>query len=173
MFISSKIVSILVLFLVMVFQSNILPYILAETSKTTHLISVYLQVITAQYFVWFFCLWPLILPWSKMNLKWDGLSCILLWIGAQTHWLMWGYLLEFKGKNVFLQLWVASLVFLAANIFILVMMIRHHRCASVFKGLEHANSKNVAKLEWVTLIHHEWFSSLLLLSVTVAFLQVW
>ncbi|XP_027341361.1 GPI mannosyltransferase 1 isoform X2 [Abrus precatorius] len=105
------------------------------------------KVITAQYFVWFFCLLPLILPWSKMKLRWDGLSCILLWIGAQTHWLMWGYLLEFKGKNVFLQLWMASLLFLVANIFILVMIIRHHNYASVFRPLEYAKSKNVAKLE--------------------------
>ncbi|KAH1237356.1 GPI mannosyltransferase 1 [Glycine max] len=105
------------------------------------------KVITAQYFVWFFCLLPLILPWSKMKLRWDGLSCILVWIGAQTHWLMWGYLLEFKGKNVFLQLWAAGLLFLAANIFILVMIIRHHKYASVFKALEYANSKNAAKLE--------------------------
>lgn len=105
------------------------------------------KVITAQYFVWFFCLLPLILPWSKMKLRWDGLSCILVWIGAQTHWLMWGYLLEFKGKNVFLHLWAAGLLFLAANIFILVMIIRHHKYASVFKALEYANSKNAAKLE--------------------------
>lgn len=82
-----------------------------------------------------------------MKLKWDGLSCILLWVGAQSHWLMWGYLLEFKGKNVFLQLWMAGLVFLAANIFILVMIIRQHRCTSVFRSLEHVQSKNVEKLE--------------------------
>ncbi|XP_051137477.1 GPI mannosyltransferase 1 isoform X2 [Andrographis paniculata] len=56
------------------------------------------KVITAQYFVWFFCLLPLILPWSNMKLKWKGLACILFWIGAQTHWLMWGYLLEFRGS---------------------------------------------------------------------------
>ncbi|KAJ0810451.1 putative GPI mannosyltransferase 1 [Helianthus annuus] len=31
------------------------------------------KVITAQYFVWFFCLLPLILPWSKMKLKWEGI----------------------------------------------------------------------------------------------------
>ncbi|RHN79500.1 putative mannosyltransferase, DXD [Medicago truncatula] len=105
------------------------------------------KVITAQYFVWFFCLLPLILPWSKMKLKWGGLSCILLWIGAQTHWLLWGYLLEFKGKNVFLQLWAASLLFLAANIFILVMIIRQHNCSSVFKALENTHSKHVTKLE--------------------------
>lgn len=118
-------------------------------------------MITAQYFVWFFCLLPLILPWSKMKLKWGGLSCILLWIGAQTHWLLWGYLLEFKGKNVFLQLWAAGLLFLAANIFILVMIIRQHNCSSVFKALENTHSKHVTKLEWVTLVC-EWVSIFIL-----------
>ncbi|KAJ7949388.1 GPI mannosyltransferase 1 [Quillaja saponaria] len=105
------------------------------------------KVITAQYFVWFFCLLPLILPWSKMRLKWEGLLCICLWMGAQSHWLFWGYLLEFKGKHVFLQLWAASLVFLSANTFILYMVIRHHRFASFFKRLEHASSTNAVKLE--------------------------
>ncbi|MED6123697.1 hypothetical protein PIB30_051614 [Stylosanthes scabra] len=105
------------------------------------------KVITAQYFVWFFCLLPLILPWSKMKLKWNGMLCILSWIGAQIHWLMWGYLLEFKGKNVFFELWVASLVFHAANVNVLTMVIRHHRFSSFFLGLKDAKSKNVAKHE--------------------------
>ena len=82
-----------------------------------------------------------------MKFKWAGLSCILVWMGAQTHWLMWGYLLEFKGKNVFLQLWAASLVFLAANIFVLIMIIRYHRCASLFKGLKYATADNTTKPE--------------------------
>ncbi|ESQ42083.1 hypothetical protein EUTSA_v10015361mg, partial [Eutrema salsugineum] len=85
------------------------------------------KVITAQYFVWFYCLLPLILPWSHMKLKWECLLCIIMWIGAQTHWLLWGYMFEFKGFNVFLQLWVASLVFLAANTFVLVKIIQRHR----------------------------------------------
>jgi phosphatidylinositol glycan class M len=29
--------------------------------------------------------------------------------------MLWGYLLEFKGKNAFVQLWSESLIFLAAN----------------------------------------------------------
>ncbi|XVF31666.1 hypothetical protein REPUB_Repub17cG0011200 [Reevesia pubescens] len=103
------------------------------------------KVITAQYFVWFFCLLPPILPWSNMKLKWQGLCCILLWMGAQTHWLMWGYLLEFKGKNVFLQLWMASLLFLAANAFILIMLIRDHNYSPVFR--RHAGSKTTLKHE--------------------------
>jgi phosphatidylinositol glycan class M len=82
-----------------------------------------------------------------MKLKWEGIFCIFVWMGAQTHWLMWGYMLEFRGKNVFLQLWMASLVFLAANTFVLIMIIRHHRHLPVFKGVEHASSKNAIKLE--------------------------
>lgn len=90
------------------------------------------KVITAQYFVWFFCLLPLILPWSTMKLKWEGLSCIFIWMCAQIHWLMWGYLLEFKGKNVFIQLWLGSILFLAANTWVLVMVIRRHIYSPVF-----------------------------------------
>ncbi|KAJ8773868.1 hypothetical protein K2173_009299 [Erythroxylum novogranatense] len=105
------------------------------------------KVITAQYFVWFFCLLPLILPWSKMKLKWEGIYCMLLWIGAQTHWLMWGYLLEFKGKNVLIQLWLASLVFMVANTIVLIMFIRGHRYSPMFKQLQPAISRNVVKSE--------------------------
>ncbi|KAL4342368.1 hypothetical protein GQ457_08G014990 [Hibiscus cannabinus] len=101
------------------------------------------KVITAQYFVWFFCLLPLILPWTNMKFKWQGVCCILLWMGAQTHWLLWGYLLEFKGKNVFLQLWMASLLFLAANTFILILLIRHHNYAPVFR--QHTGVKTTQK----------------------------
>ncbi|CAM8927597.1 unnamed protein product [Rhodiola kirilowii] len=90
------------------------------------------KVVTAQYFVWFFCLLPLILPWCKMKMKWKGICCIFIWIGAQLHWLMWGYLLEFKGKNVFLQLWMASLVFLAANTWVLTTIIWYHEICPIF-----------------------------------------
>ncbi|KAH6820445.1 mannosyltransferase family protein [Perilla frutescens var. hirtella] len=101
------------------------------------------KVITAQYFVWFFCLLPLILPWSNMKIKWRGLACISVWIGAQTHWLMWGYLLEFRGKNIFLQLWMASLVFLAANTFVMINVIRSHVYTPLFKPLQACSSKSV------------------------------
>ncbi|GMH24001.1 hypothetical protein Nepgr_025844 [Nepenthes gracilis] len=93
------------------------------------------KVITAQYFVWFFCLMPIVLPWSSMKLKWEGLACILCWMVAQTHWLMWGYLLEFKGKNVFIQLWIASLLFLAANTMALITIIRRHRYSPLFQPI--------------------------------------
>lgn len=106
------------------------------------------QVMTAQYFVWFFCLLPLILPWTNMKLKGKGLVCILAWMAAQGHWLLWGYLLEFKGKNVFLQLWVASLLFLAANTFVLINIIRQHTYSPVFQQSPRAASKKHVKQRW-------------------------
>ncbi|XP_077253327.1 mannosyltransferase family protein isoform X4 [Tasmannia lanceolata] len=105
------------------------------------------KVITAQYFVWFFCLLPLILPWSNMKLKWKGLVCILVWMGAQIHWLMWGYFLEFKGKNVFIQLWLASVLFLVANTWVLIMIIRHHRYSPVFVQLVESKFSGASKIE--------------------------
>ncbi|KAI4366420.1 hypothetical protein MLD38_022301 [Melastoma candidum] len=105
------------------------------------------KVITAQYFVWFFCLLPLILPWSNMRLKWNGLACVALWVGAQTHWLFWGYLLEFKGENVFLQLWIAGIVFLAVTTFVLVMIISRHVYTPLFQPLTWASSKSKGKCE--------------------------
>ncbi|KAL2498932.1 GPI mannosyltransferase 1 [Abeliophyllum distichum] len=103
------------------------------------------KVITAQYFVWFFCLLPLILPWSNLKLKWKGLACIFLWMGAQIHWLMWGYLLEFRGKNVFIQLWMASLLFLASNTYVLLNIICNHAYCPVFKQLKHENLNKTMK----------------------------
>ncbi|CAN6688200.1 unnamed protein product [Malus baccata var. baccata] len=94
------------------------------------------KMMTAQYFVWFFCLLPLVLAWSNMKLKWKGLSCIALWVGGQLHWLFWGYMLEFKGQNVFLQLWIASIIFLDANTHVLVSLIRDHIFSTVFAQLE-------------------------------------
>ncbi|KAL6217999.1 hypothetical protein ACLB2K_011216 [Fragaria x ananassa] len=104
------------------------------------------KVMTAQYFVWFFCLLPLSLAWSNMKLKWKGLSCIALWVGGQLHWLWWGYMHEFKGRNVFLQLWVAGIIFLSANTYVLVSLINHHRCSPVFTQLEKI-SKGAKKLK--------------------------
>lgn len=91
------------------------------------------KVITAQYFVWFFCLLPLILPWTKLHLQWKGLLCIGVWVAAQIHWLSWAYLLEFKGINVFVQLWLASIIFLVANTYVLIMILVNHKFCPLFQ----------------------------------------
>lgn len=72
-------------------------------------------VSTAQYFVWYYCLLPLLLP----HLPWPPprrlVGAAAFWAAAQVTWLGWGYMLEFKGLGVYLPLWAASCVFLAAH----------------------------------------------------------
>jgi GPI mannosyltransferase 1 subunit M len=102
---------------------------------------------TAQYFVWFFCLLPLILPWTGMKVKWKGLACMVLWMGSQVHWLMWAYLLEFKGRNVFIQLWIAGLMFLAANTFVMIMVMKHHKYTLLFSSPVKSGLKIASKKE--------------------------
>lgn len=68
-------------------------------------------------------------------------------MGAQIHWLMWGYLLEFKGKNVFVQLWLASIIFLAANTCVLVIVMRNYRFCPTFARLERVDSDYPHKID--------------------------
>jgi GPI mannosyltransferase 1 subunit M len=71
----------------------------------------------------------------------------MAWMGSQLHWLVWAYLLEFKGKNVFLPLWMASLLFLAANTLVLVMIIRNHKYSPVFTHLAGVDVSEARKIQ--------------------------
>ncbi|KAF8070903.1 hypothetical protein HT031_000984 [Scenedesmus sp. PABB004] len=74
------------------------------------------SVSTAQYFVWYFSLLPLVvvqLPWPPPR----GLAAAgAAWVVAQLHWLAWAYALEFRGAGVHLALWGAGVLFLLANV---------------------------------------------------------
>ena len=91
------------------------------------------KVCTAQYFVWYLALLPLILPCSRMRWRWTGASLVALWFLTELHWLFWAYRLEFLGKNTFLPLWVAGCMFFLANVTIFVQMVRHHKEGKVFE----------------------------------------
>ena len=49
---------------------------------------------------------------------------LLLWVLPQLHWLLWGYLLEFQGTAVHLQVWCASVVVLAGNVCLMSYFIK-------------------------------------------------
>ena len=84
----------------------------------------HLQVCTAQYFVWYFSLLPLIVPRIPWPLPRGIKIALACWVGCQLNWLLWGYLLEFQGLAVHLALWAASIIFLGANTFLVVQILR-------------------------------------------------
>lgn len=86
----------------------------------------YNPVVTSQYFVWYLSLLPLSL--GKLDLKWlEYVKLGGLWGFGQIGWLVPAYLLEFKNLNVFLYIWVQSLVFFGINLYILGCFIKKYK----------------------------------------------
>eukprot|EP01135_Chromosphaera_perkinsii_P005263 Nk52_evm13s328 gene=Nk52_evmTU13s328 len=113
------------------------------------------KVCTSQYFNWYMCLLPLILPYQlcKNTSKLDkngnaskldfGLSfkritaiagCILFWFAGQGIWLAPAYFLEFEGRNVFMPLWASGLAFFVINCLCLCLIITNHSLRPTFVG---------------------------------------
>uniref|UniRef100_A0A1B6DAR5 GPI alpha-1,4-mannosyltransferase I, catalytic subunit n=1 Tax=Clastoptera arizonana TaxID=38151 RepID=A0A1B6DAR5_9HEMI len=89
----------------------------------------YNSVLTCQYFLWFISLLPLSLPYLKFS-KQQTLILLSLWLIAQVAWLLPAYLLEFRGRDTFLYVWLQSVAFFCANIAILSRLIRNYNVHS-------------------------------------------
>lgn len=99
----------------------------------TFVFVIYNKVCTSQYFLWYLAQLSLVLP--KLNYsKGEAMVFVFLWGFTQGSWLIPAYFLEFKGYNTFWYIWIESIAFFCANLFILSRCIR--------KYLEHETRKD-------------------------------
>ncbi|CAG8491470.1 3374_t:CDS:2 [Diversispora eburnea] len=93
----------------------------------------YNKVCTSQYFMWYICLFPLIIQSTKINFKYKGFFMLLAWVGSQAFWLYQAYQVEFLGENTFLRIWMASVTFFIVNVWILTELVKNHNYKKCFE----------------------------------------
>ena len=98
----------------------------------TYVFVAWCKVCTAQYFLWYSCLLPIVLPTTNINFKWKGFQLICFWFCGEVHWLLWAKGLELDGKSVFLQLWIASVLFFAINVWIIGEILKGYTLNPMF-----------------------------------------
>ncbi|KAI9309325.1 PIG-M-domain-containing protein [Cunninghamella echinulata] len=98
----------------------------------TFLFVTFNKVCTSQYFMWYICLFPLVLPSTDISFRWKGASLVLAWIISQALWLQSAYQLEFMGENTFISLWISSILFFISNCWIVVSFILNHQYERVY-----------------------------------------
>lgn len=97
----------------------------------------YNKVCTSQYFLWYLCLVPVMLPDLKMSLK-KAAFIISSWFAGQGLWLGFAYLLEFEGWNTLIFLWMSGLIFFIINIYVMNVILQSY----VEEGFETTDSES-------------------------------
>uniref|UniRef100_A0A915D0C8 GPI alpha-1,4-mannosyltransferase I, catalytic subunit n=1 Tax=Ditylenchus dipsaci TaxID=166011 RepID=A0A915D0C8_9BILA len=80
------------------------------------------KVCTSQYFIWYLCFLPLIYDKLKISIP-SAIKLVFLWLFGQAIWLLPVYLFEFQGWNTLLLVWLASLLFLCINCYIMKLLV--------------------------------------------------
>eukprot|EP01083_Nonionella_stella_P096363 270863_1 len=107
---------------------------------TTYIFVTFNKVCTSQYFTWYICLLPLVLPFIRADgytvfgykvektksVYYGMVAGTVLWCGGNGNWLYWAYQLEIMNKpeRVFM-VFCASIVFCVINN-VLIFFVREH-----------------------------------------------
>lgn len=107
--------------------SNSLKKLIKIIAIQTMLFVHFNKVITSQYFIWYLTYLPFFVDYfiDKFTNKkyFELIKLASVWILSQGVWLLCGFMLEFKNKNVFVELFVAGCVMLIGNVYVIGKLI--------------------------------------------------
>ena len=71
------------------------------------------KVITAQYFIWYLSLIPLIIHRNLLFSvkKYKGIVMFIIWMFFEMIWNTYSHFLEYNGGNYFISMWVVNIIF--------------------------------------------------------------
>lgn len=102
---------------------------------TTWIFVTFNKVVTAQYYLWYLALLPLIVPYNKMfNTK--KIKCLVLfalWLYFEVYWNSLSHDLEYKGENKFYKIWILNIVFFLINCIIIKEVVSDNESLKIIK----------------------------------------
>ncbi len=117
---SSFIPQFLLVFMIGYMHNNLYEAIFLQTI----LFVAFNKVMTSQYLIWYLCYLPFCIHTVKRIKNKDLFWILTAWSASQLFWLFNAYLLEFKGTNTFILLWVSSLVFCLSHVLFIARMLQ-------------------------------------------------
>jgi phosphatidylinositol glycan class M len=75
------------------------------------------KVVTAQYFLWYFSLFPLIITNNGLFKKFKGFVLAVVWLIVELIWNYFAHELEYNGKNKFVEMYFVEAVFFIISIY--------------------------------------------------------
>lgn len=81
------------------------------------------QVSTAQYFTWYSIFVPIVFGTGTIRCTTSFLISIICWALSTGLWLYFAYLLEFKGLNRYIHVWVCSILLQISSVNVIVNLI--------------------------------------------------
>lgn len=86
------------------------------------------KVVTSQYFTWYLSLLPLVS--TDIYLPEWTVTLPIAWILGNLNWLFWANMLENNGKNVFMEVFISSVLFYSINCTIIGVIIFYYNESS-------------------------------------------
>ena len=78
------------------------------------------KVITAQYFIWYLSLIPLIIHRNLLFgvKKLKAILLLTIWMIFEIIWNRYSHLLEYEGQNYFMSMWIVNILFFLTSCWI-------------------------------------------------------